>query len=82
MKYRIRNKKTGKIVEEIEMPISETDKWAKKHPDLEISIGAPAIHSGAGLGLKSMRNDESFKENLKAIDQANPGNTLKNYTSF
>jgi len=62
------------------MWINEMEDYQKEHPNEEVLCGAPGIHSGIGLGLKSGRNDETFKEKLRQIDKAHPGNTLSNYT--
>ena len=80
MKYTIRNKKTGKIQKkQVEMAISEVDQWKIDNPTLEIVIGAPLIHTGGGLGLKSMRTDDGFKSRIKEIKKNFPGNTLNRY---
>ena len=79
--YNVKNKKTGKITE-IFMGISEMEQYKLDHPNVEILCGAPLIHSGAGLGLRSMRGDQHFKDKLKAIDKANPGNTLNQFAKF
>ncbi len=79
--YRIKNKKTGKI-KELFMGIAEMEVYEKEHPNEEVLCGAPMLHTGAGLGLKSSRTDDSFKETLKQIDKANPGNTLSDYAKF
>ena len=82
MKYQIRNKRSKKIVKEIELPMSEVDEWKKKNPTLEIVIGAPSIHSGTGLGLKSMKTDETFKNKIKQIDKTFKGNTLRQFVNI
>ena len=77
MKYTIRNKKNPEKTKSLEILISEVDQWEKDNPNWEIVIGAPLVHTGGGLGLKSMRTDESFRSRLKQIDKAFPGNTLR-----
>ena len=58
------------------MFISELDDWKSKNPNWEVLCGAPLIHSGAGLGLKSLQSDEGFRDKLREIDKHNPRNTL------
>jgi hypothetical protein len=65
--YNIRNKKTGKIVQQLEMTIAETDDWEKANPDLEIAVGAPLIHSGTGL----KKPDQGFRDVLRTIKKGN-----------
>lgn len=81
MKYQARHKR-NKTIKEIELSISEVDQWEKDNPAWEIVIGAPGIHSGGGLGLRSMQSNEGFKDRVREIDKSFPGNTLKNYVDF
>jgi len=80
--YDVRNKKTKKTKHLGLLSIAEGEQWIKDNPDWEIVIGAPLIHPGHGLGLKSARTDETFKEKLKQIDKSTPGNTLSDYAKF
>lgn len=64
------------------MSISEMEEWQKKNPKWEIACGAPLIHTGGSLGLKSMRNDESFRDAIREIDKKSPRNTLRDYVKF
>ncbi len=81
MKYKIRNKKTKKT-KSIEISMAEVDIWENDNPEWEIVIGKPLIHSGTGLGLKSARTDETFKDKLREIDKKSPRNTLRDYAKF
>ena len=81
MKKQVRNKKTKKT-KTVELSITEMDQWEKDNPDWEIVIGAPLIHTGGGLGLRSTRTDDTFKDKLRQIDKATPGNTLRDYAKF
>lgn len=76
--YTIRHKKTKKE-KTIFLFISELDDWEKMNENWEVACGSPGIHSGIGLGLKSGRNDDSFKEAIKEIKKNNPYNTVDNY---
>jgi hypothetical protein len=58
------------------MNISELDEWKESNPEWEVLCGAPLIHSGAGLGLKSLQSDDGFRDKLREIDKRSPGNTL------
>lgn len=80
--YTAINKQSKKTKELGFMSISEMEEWRKSHLHWEILCGAPLIHSGAGLGLKSMRGDEVFKDKLRQIDKKNPGNNLRDYAKF
>ena len=81
MKYTIRNKKTRKT-KSLEIPISEVDQWEAGNQDWEIVIGAPLIHSGIGLGLKSAQTEEVFRDKVRETAKKNPRNTLNNYVKF
>ena len=59
------------------MSISELDDWKTKNPNYEVLCGAPMIHSGAGLGLKSLQTDEGFRDTIREIDKRSPNNTLR-----
>lgn len=74
--YSIIHKKTKKT-KTIFMSISEMEKWQKKHSQWEILCGSPIIHTGRGLGLKSMQTDEGFRDKLREIDKHSPNNTLR-----
>lgn len=74
--YNFRHRETNEITEQF-MSISEMLEFEKEHPELEVMCGKPLIHTGAGLGLKSMRNDDTFKNKLKQIDKQYPRNTLR-----
>lgn len=64
------------------MSISEMEEYEKQHPEEEVMCGAPLLHSGGDLGLKSARTDEAFKDKLREIDKRSPGNTLGDYAKF
>ena len=61
------------------MTISEMEEWSKTHPEYEIACGAPLIHSGSGLGLKTSHTDQNFKDAIKDIKKKNPNNTIGNF---
>jgi hypothetical protein len=61
------------------LSFSEMEEWKKENPEWEIACGKPLLHSGIGLGLKTARNDDSFKDHIKKIKMNNPGNTIDNY---
>ena len=82
MKYKIRLIKDPTKIKDLEIPMSEVDEWKTKNPRWEIIIGAPLIHSGGGLGLKSARTDEHFKDKLREIDKQHPRNTLKDFVNI
>jgi len=74
--YRIKNKKSGKV-KELFMSISEMETYEKEHPNEEVLCGAPLLHTGGGLGLRSTQTDESFREKLRTIDKKHPGNNFR-----
>lgn len=65
--YTIRSKKTGKSTGQRYMTFEELDIWEKENPTLEVAIGAPLIHSGAGL----KKPDAGFRDLLKTIKRGN-----------
>ena len=73
--YNLLHKKTKKT-KTIFLNMSELDEWEKNNPQWTVLCGAPGIHSGGGLGLKSMRGDEAFRDRLREIDKRSPRNTL------
>lgn len=73
--YNAIHKRTKKT-KEFFLSISELDKWEKDNPDWEVLCGAPGIHSGGGLGLKSLQSDEGFRDKLREIHKHSPNNTL------
>ena len=61
------------------MTISEMEIYEKEHPEMEVLCGKPLLHTGGGLNLRSSRTDDTFKDKLRQIDKATPGNTLRNF---
>lgn len=71
--YQVRHKKTGKV-HEMFCSISEMEQYEKDHPNHEVIIGLPGIHSGIGLGVR--KNDQGFKDVLRQIKKNHPGSTV------
>jgi hypothetical protein len=74
-KYTIRDRTTGQELKEIHLSISEIDLWEAAHPDWEIAIGSPLIHSGMGLSKPS----PEFRDTLKRMKKAHPGSTINDF---
>ena len=73
--YTIRNKKTGKILGEVYLSITEIDEWEKTNPNDELAIGAPLIHSGRGM----TKPDSGFRDLLTRIKKNSPGSTINDF---
>ena len=65
--YTIREKASGEEIGVLHMSFDEIDLWEKLNPTLEIAIGAPLIHSGAGL----KKPEQGFRDLLKTIKKSN-----------
>lgn len=61
------------------MSIAEMEQWEKDNPGWEVLCGAPLIHPGGDLGLKSNRTTNMFDDKIKEIKKHNPRNTIGNY---
>jgi hypothetical protein len=76
--YNVINKRSKKQ-KTIFMSISEMEAWEKDNPGWEVLCGAPLLHSGGDLGLKSSRPSSAFNDKIKEIKKRNPRNTIGNY---
>lgn len=79
--YNLRNKETGEVTTEF-MSISEMEIFEKTHPEIEVMCGTPLIHTGGGLGLRSMRTDDGFKSRLKEIAKLPGSQVAKRNVNF
>ena len=71
--YYVRNKKTGRYVRVVDMTISEMVEYEKDlPPHLEIAAGAPGI----GYSFHRMKPNDGWKDRLKEMKRAHPGNTI------
>lgn len=61
------------------MSMTEMEQWEKDNTGWEVLCGAPLIHPGGDLGLKSARPDSGFTDKIKEIKKNNPNNTIGNY---
>lgn len=74
--WTFREKGTTEEWDEFFTSYSAKEAFLEENPHLETIIrSAPALHSGAGLGLR--RIDNGFKDLLGRISKNNPGNTIK-----
>jgi hypothetical protein len=70
--YEFRNKKTGKVFEEM-MTMAEFDIFKKDNPHLEPVPHAPKIVSGV---MGARRSDDNFKDVLRNIKHNHPKATF------
>jgi hypothetical protein len=76
--YNVINRKTKKE-KTIFMSIKEMEQWEKDNPDWNVLCGAPLIHPGGDLGLKSAQPSSDFTDKIKEIKKKNPRNTIGDY---
>jgi hypothetical protein len=76
--YTVINKRSKKT-KTIFMSIREMEAWEKKHKGWEVLCGAPLIHPGGDLGLRSARANSDFTDKIKDMKKNNPRNTIGNY---
>ncbi len=73
--YTLRDKVTLEEREEFFTSYASKDEYLEAHPELETIIRtAPALHSGAGLGLRKI--DNGFKDLLGVFKKNNPRSTI------
>tara|TARA_R110000787_G_scaffold32506_7_gene86052 strand:+ start:8205 stop:8528 length:324 start_codon:yes stop_codon:yes gene_type:complete len=73
--YSFKNKKTGKVWEEM-MSIAERTTLLKKSPHIN-QLPPTQMNIVAGTSVnKSLRTDDGWKENLSRISAAHPGSEL------
>jgi hypothetical protein len=72
--YTFKNKTTGEEWTEV-LSISTKEEFLADNPDIvQMIVSAPALHSGAGLGLR--RIDDGFKDVLGKIATGAPGHKM------
>lgn len=58
----------------LSMKMDEKEPYLEANPHIHYVPGAPALHSGQGLGVRKV--DDGFKDLLGNVKRNNPGNTI------